>query len=156
MANQTNGQSQLENRTSHDKSLQNEKSVVVDTDKLLNRSESERGNDGDPLSPRKAYLGLWKYSSNLDITLRVLGACAALGAGTALPLMTIVFGNLINEFNRIALGSIPPAQFRAAVDRNALWFVYLFVGKFIVSHFIPFHFIHLSYVSVPRAGSNGL
>jgi ATP-binding cassette subfamily B (MDR/TAP) protein 1 len=155
MADETNGRAQFESRTtSHDKSFQNGNSVAVDTEKFLNPSECEKGKDGDLISPWKAYLGIWKYSSNLDMTLRVLGACAALGAGTAAPLMTIVFGNLINEFNQIELGSISPAQFRAAVDRNALWFVYLFVGKFMVRHFISS--TSAIYVVVPRAGFNSL
>ena len=47
--------------------------------------------------PLQAYFKLWKYSYPLDALLRVLGAIAAFGAGTAAPLMTILFGNLVNK-----------------------------------------------------------
>jgi hypothetical protein len=82
------------------------------------------------LSPSAAYFRLWHYASSLDWLLRAIGGLAALGAGTAYPLMTIVFGNLVNDFNAIALGLESPAQFRQSINHNSLWFVYLFAGKF--------------------------
>ena len=44
--------------------------------------------------------------------------------------MTLVFGDLVNAFNAWGTGSISPADLRSAVNRNSLWFVYLFIGKF--------------------------
>ena len=82
------------------------------------------------ISASAAYFRLWQYSNSLDWLLRVLGGFAALGAGTAYPLMTIIFGNLVNGFNSIALGIESPAQFRLSINHNSLWFVYLFIGKF--------------------------
>jgi hypothetical protein len=82
------------------------------------------------LSASAAYFQLWQYSSPLDWVLRIIGAFAALGGGTAYPLMTIIFGNLVNDFNGIALGLESPGKFRHSVNHNAIWFVYLFVGKF--------------------------
>ena len=44
--------------------------------------------------------------------------------------MTIVFGRLVNDFNSWAAGTLAPADLRSAVNRNSLYFVYLFIGKF--------------------------
>jgi hypothetical protein len=102
-------------------------------------AEDEKVQHGDDvktqqsLSASAAYFGLWRYSSRLDWLLRAVGGLAGLGAGTAYPLMTIVFGNLINDFTAFALGFESPAQFRHRINHNSLWFVYLFVGKFAVS-----------------------
>jgi len=69
--------------------------------------------------------------------LHAVGFASAIGAGAALPLMTLVFGELINIFNdwgRVGADGAPlrpAADFRRAIDANALWFVYLFVGKFV-------------------------
>ncbi len=85
------------------------------------------------LSATAAYFGLWRYSSPLDWFLRAVGGLAGLGAGTAYPLMTIIFGNLVNDFTTFALGLESPAQFRSSINHNSSWFIYLFVGKFGVS-----------------------
>jgi ATP-binding cassette subfamily B (MDR/TAP) protein 1 len=89
--------------------------------------------DDENLSAFRAYVHLWTYASPLDTLLRIIGCLAALGAGTAYPLMTIVFGNLINDFNNFALGLLPGSKFRSDLNRNSLWFIYLFMGKFGVS-----------------------
>lgn len=91
--------------------------------------EAENGNE-ETFSASTAYFRLWKYASLLDWILRVVGAGAALGAGVAYPLMTLIFGNLVNDFNAIALGLESPAQFRHSINQNSLKFVYLFLGKF--------------------------
>ena len=99
---------------------------------------SNHSQDGDSksekeglISPGSAYFQLWSFASPLDVLLRVLAGLAAAGSGTAEPLMAIIFGNLVNLFN----GNPPvsPEEFRSQVNKNSLYFVYLFIGKFAVS-----------------------
>ena len=75
------------------------------------------------------YVKLWTYSTPIDVLLRVVAFFAACGAGAALPLMTIIFGRLVNDFNAFGSGG-PPDSLRAAVNKNGLWFLYLFIAKF--------------------------
>jgi len=82
----------------------------------------------EPVAPMSAYFKLWSYASPLDNFLRCLATLAAAGGGTAEPLMSIIFGNLVNLFN-----GTTPEEFRSEVNKNALYFVYLFIGKFVVS-----------------------
>jgi hypothetical protein len=65
------------------------------------------------------YLKLWAYATPLDVALRVCGFFAACGAGSALPLMTLVFGALVNDFNAWGAGASSPDQLQAAVNKNA-------------------------------------
>ncbi|EEP75903.1 hypothetical protein UREG_00750 [Uncinocarpus reesii 1704] len=51
------------------------------------------------------------------------------GAYLALPLMTIVFGTFVDEFNDYGMGLSSPEKLRSAISKNALYFVYLFIGK---------------------------
>jgi len=83
------------------------------------------------ISPMNAYFKLWSFATPLDVLLRCLAALASAGSGTAEPLMAIVFGNLVNLFN--GTEPITPAEFRSEINKNSLWFVYLFIGKFAVS-----------------------
>lgn len=107
--------------------------------------DAEKTSDSDPnkeiigekrkINPLRAYLRLFgiQYACRTDQLLRLVGIAAALGAGTGFPLMAIIFGNLVNDFNNTAIGSQSPEQFRKRIDTNAMWFVYLFIGKVVVS-----------------------
>lgn len=110
---------------------QTTKSVFDESDHDYQISTKESDHQG--LTPWKAYLHLWSYADNLDVVLRIIGIASALGAGSAYPLMTIIFGDLVNAFNDIAVGIVSPAEFRSVVDNKTSWFVYLFIGKFNVS-----------------------
>lgn len=44
--------------------------------------------------------------------------------------MTVIFGRLVKEFNGWAAGTLTPEELRSAVNKNSLYFVYLFIAKF--------------------------
>ena len=46
--------------------------------------------------------------------------------------MTLVFGQFTAKFNAFAAGQTPPETFRNDVDTFVLWFIYLFVARFVV------------------------
>lgn len=48
-----------------------------------------------------------------------------------LPLMDLVFGKFVNVFNDFAIGTLDAAGFRSGVNKFTLWFIYLFVAKFV-------------------------
>ena len=101
-----------------------------DQDQDQDHQKTIKSVESKDLTPWKAYLRLWSYADRLDVILRSIGVASALGAGTAYPLMTMIFGDLVNEFNGAAVGAISPSEFRSAVNDKTLWFVYLFLGKF--------------------------
>ncbi|RYC76991.1 hypothetical protein BFJ63_vAg20134, partial [Fusarium oxysporum f. sp. narcissi] len=57
-----------------------------------------------------------------------------IATGTLLPLMDIVFGKFVTVFNDFATGSMSPEEFRSEVNHYSLWFVYLFIAKFVLSY----------------------
>ncbi|KAL4772992.1 P-loop containing nucleoside triphosphate hydrolase protein [Aspergillus nidulans var. acristatus] len=91
--------------------------------------------DPDRQSGTKPYFRVWGYSSVQDHVIRVTGLFAAIACGAALPLMTLVFGTLIDNFNDWAAGKLSPDEFRSRVSQNALWFTYLFIGILVLSSF---------------------
>ena len=46
--------------------------------------------------------------------------------------MTIIFGQFTAKFNNFASGSGDAQEFRDNVDHFVLWFVYLFVARFVI------------------------
>ncbi|KAM0217365.1 hypothetical protein ACHAQI_002238 [Fusarium lateritium] len=80
---------------------------------------------------------LWRvfqFADRLDWTLNIISFICSIGSGASLPLMTIVFGQFTGKFSDFASGSVDPDEFQKEVNSFVLWFVYLFVGKFVLSY----------------------
>lgn len=58
--------------------------------------ERERGNRKE--DQRVAFYRLFSFGDRLDIGLMVVGTISAILNGLAQPLMTLIFGNIINSF----------------------------------------------------------
>jgi ATP-binding cassette subfamily B (MDR/TAP) protein 1 len=54
--------------------------------------------------------------------------------GAALPLMTLVFGSSTSSFNDYAVGQGNSNQFRDQINHLVLYFVYLFIGRFVIGY----------------------
>ncbi|KAF3934517.1 hypothetical protein ABW19_dt0205961 [Dactylella cylindrospora] len=85
-------------------------------------------------SPFVSYILVWTYASWIDGLGRLLATVAAVGAGTGYPLMTIIFGNFVNDFNKWALGIASPSYFQDSVNYNAKFLLYIWAGKFTLSY----------------------
>ncbi|KAK2746070.1 multidrug-resistance transporter mdr5 [Myotisia sp. PD_48] len=120
--------------------------VVVDIPNAeVKKEEEEQGGFG-------AYVKLWTWCTPLDVAIRACGFLAAAASGVALPLMTIVFGEFVDVFNGFAMGTLSPADFRSEITKNALWFVYIFVGKFalVYIHTVAFNVTAIRSVRILR------
>ncbi|KAF4968346.1 hypothetical protein FSARC_4292 [Fusarium sarcochroum] len=106
----------------------NEKILVEDTTDSTTRDETEK----------PAALGdLWRvyrFADRLDWFLNITSLICSIASGAAMPLMTIVFGQFTGRFSDFASGSVDPDDFQDDVNQFVLWFIYLFVGKFVLSY----------------------
>lgn len=112
-----------------------DKDVVVNvTGRTTSDTSGEIEDDKDKKKKKGAgfgpYLRVFRYAQPIDHALRICGFLAACGAGSALPLMTIVFGDMINDFNNFDAGQTSIDDMYNNISHNALWFLYLFIGKF--------------------------
>lgn len=55
-------------------------------------------------------------------------------AGVLLPVMNFVFGKFVTVFNDFIIGKKSPEDFRSSINHYTLYFVYLFVAKFVLSY----------------------
>ncbi|KAL3461207.1 ATP-binding cassette multidrug transport protein [Aspergillus heterothallicus] len=78
----------------------------------------------------KSYVRIFSYTDSLGWVLNVLALVGAIGAGSALPLMDLLFGKMLTTFNNLATGQSSPTEFRSDLNAFVLYFVYLFIGKF--------------------------
>lgn len=93
-------------------------------------TSDERGSNGGWLKAFVRVMG--SYSEPLDHILRLIGFFAAVGSGAALPLMTLVFGSSVDKFNSFDAGRDSSDELYRSLSRNALFFVYLFIARYVL------------------------
>ncbi|CAK8563877.1 unnamed protein product [Lathyrus sativus] len=93
---------------------------VVDSDKRKAKDESTKT---VPLYK------LFSFADPLDHLLMFVGTVGAIGNGISMPLMTLIFGNMINAFG----GSTSTKEVVDEVSKVSLKFVYLGAGTFVAS-----------------------
>ncbi|KAF9237483.1 hypothetical protein DTO013E5_10125 [Penicillium roqueforti] len=84
-----------------------------------------------------SYARILSYgTSNGGIYIMILGLVCAMASGVALPLMNIVFGQLVGKFNQYFIpgSGITEQSFKSSVNQDSLYIVYLFIGKFCLTY----------------------
>jgi ATP-binding cassette subfamily B (MDR/TAP) protein 1 len=87
---------------------------------------------------------LYRYASRNDTIIIAVSAVCAIASGAALPLMTVLFGNLQNIFQRyfFSQGSMTYDEFINELTSYVLYFVYLAIGEFVVTYICTVGFIY--------------
>lgn len=129
-----------------------------DTDKKQADPSSSGSNEEKPLDTRtrpereagpKDYFRIFSYARAWDILLIILAILSSIGAGTTLPLMNVIFGKLVNDFNSVP-GSetdVDPEEyakraehFEDLVNRQSLILFLLFIARFVLNYINKFAF----------------
>lgn len=66
--------------------------------------------------------------------MNIIACLAMIAAGTILPLMDVVFGKFVNTFNNFVTGQLSPDGYMDEVSHFTLYFVYLFIAKFVLTY----------------------
>ncbi|KAF6819258.1 ABC transporter [Colletotrichum musicola] len=77
------------------------------------------------------YLRVFTYATKWDFLVYIIAAVASIGAGVSLPLMNIIFGQLVGQFTDFfrTNSTVTRAQFEALLNRQALYITALFVAR---------------------------
>ncbi|CAN6445538.1 unnamed protein product [Victoria cruziana] len=94
----------------------------------VDETEKKEGEGGNGNVPSVPFHKLFAFADPLDVLLMIVGTISAIGNGMAMPLMTIIFGQLIDSF-----GQSDQATIVHEVSKVALKFVYLAVGDAVVA-----------------------
>ncbi len=76
------------------------------------------------------YWSLYRYATFNDKIIVVVSVICAIAGGAALPLMTVIFGQLSGQFRGYFIGNTSREEFDSALAHNVLYFVYLAIGEF--------------------------
>ncbi|KAM3331855.1 hypothetical protein ACQJBY_027635 [Aegilops geniculata] len=77
---------------------------------------------------RVSFTGMFRYADRTDQLLMLVGTLAALANGVSQPLMTVIFGDMIDAFGGATTGNV-----LHRVNKAVLNFVYLGIGTAVVS-----------------------
>ncbi|KAJ9405152.1 hypothetical protein DTO045G8_7165 [Paecilomyces variotii] len=88
------------------------------------------------------FFGLYRYASKLDLFIIFVSAICSIAAGAALPLFTILFGQLASAMQGIVLNYIPYHEFYHQLTHNVLYFVYLGIAEFVTIYISTVGFIY--------------
>lgn len=75
---------------------------------------------------------LYRYSSRNDLIIMAISALCAIAGGAALPLMTVIFGNLQGTFEDYFKQETTYDEFMDVMTGLILYFIYLAIGEFVV------------------------
>ncbi|KAE8155110.1 ATP-binding cassette multidrug transport protein [Aspergillus avenaceus] len=117
--------------SSNRRSSDNSPSFVVDGHPIDGESpESSDSQGSSQPSGMRSFMRIFSYADSRGWALNILALIGAIGAGAVLPLMDVLFGQMISIFNDMASGKKSSDEFRSALNKFTLYFVYLFIGKF--------------------------
>ncbi|KZV69067.1 P-loop containing nucleoside triphosphate hydrolase protein [Peniophora sp. CONT] len=116
-----------------------------------NKDVSVSAGKGEDKLPPISFTHLFRYSTKLELILDAIGIVAAIAAGSAQPLMSLLFGNLTNQFVQFgatisSLQSDPSnaalqqhvdeaaAHFRHIAANDALYLFFIGLGMFLCTY----------------------
>ncbi|WDK12415.1 ABC transporter [Colletotrichum graminicola] len=82
----------------------------------------------------KAYCRIFTFGGPFEKTLQVVALTCAVASGTAMALQTVIFGTFVTTMQDFATGQSSPAHFRGESAKLALYFLYLGIGRFVLSY----------------------
>ncbi|XP_062206605.1 ABC transporter B family member 4-like [Phragmites australis] len=91
--------------------------------------EVKKENGGGEDAGKVSFVGLFRYADGTDVLLMLVGSAAAMANGVSQPLMTVIFGQIINAFG----GATTSDDVLPRVNQAVLNFVYLGIGTAVVS-----------------------
>lgn len=89
------------------------------------------------------FFTLYRYATRWDWTIWSVSCICTIAAGAAMPLMTVVFGNLTGLFSNYFKGITTYHYFTGQLSHLVLYFVYLAIGEFITVYISTVGFIYV-------------
>ncbi|KAF7901786.1 uncharacterized protein EAF01_007085 [Botrytis porri] len=86
---------------------------------------------------------LYRFSTTNDIIIMVISAICSIAAGAALPLMTVIFGQLAGTFADYFAGQSTRADFDHTINHMVLYFIYLAIAEFTTIYISTVGFIYV-------------
>ncbi|KAH8662545.1 ABC transporter [Xylariales sp. PMI_506] len=116
--------------------------VSIDAVSTPSENAADTGKPPERVPVFGDYLRVFTYATKWDFVIYVIAAIASLGAGVTMPLMNIIFGQLVGQFSSFFAenGSITIDDFHRLLNRQALYLTALFLVRWGLSSINQFCF----------------
>ena len=106
---------------------------------------SDEDTDKKKAAAKPGLANFWRllgYSTMADRCFMGIAAICSFAAGATLPLMITVFGRIVADFTGYFVpgSGVTKQEFHAAVNKNSLYIVYLFIAKFVLGYISIYSF----------------
>ena len=85
---------------------------------------------------------LYRYATTNDKLIIAVSSVCSIAAGAALPLMTVVFGQLAGRFNAFFAGTVSHSSFQHTIAHMVLYLIYIAIAEFITVYISTVGFIY--------------
>ncbi|KAL0961414.1 hypothetical protein HGRIS_006363 [Hohenbuehelia grisea] len=117
--------------------------------------------DTTPAVPPVSFTQMFRYSTPFELCIDAIGLVAAAAAGAAQPLMSLLFGNLTQDFvsfstviirepDNTAAIEAAAASFRRVAALDASYLVYIGVGMFVCTYTYMFVWVYTGEINAKR------
>ncbi|KAB8296977.1 hypothetical protein EYC80_002380 [Monilinia laxa] len=86
---------------------------------------------------------LYRFATTNDIIILIISSICTIAAGAALPLMTVIFGQLAGDFSDYFAGITTRSHFNGTINHMVLYFIYLGIGEFVTIYVSTVGFIYV-------------
>ncbi|KAL4941992.1 hypothetical protein BDV06DRAFT_193301 [Aspergillus oleicola] len=114
-----------------------EKAIEKKDESVAAPSENEKpapGTEAEGKASFGAYKRIFSYAGRLELTLQAVAIVAACASGAGIALQNLIFGRFITIITDFVAQTSTPAEFRDGVAQMALYFVYLGIGRLVLSY----------------------
>lgn len=97
------------------------------------------------ISAFQAYVRIFGHAAPVDRALQVIAVVAAIASGAGIASQNLIFGEFITTITNYVSGQTSPSQLRERAAQLSLYFVYLGIGRFVLSYTYNTLFTFTSY-----------
>ncbi|RSL58355.1 hypothetical protein CEP53_006164 [Fusarium sp. AF-6] len=109
------------------------------------KTAGQKARDPEKTSALKSFLRVFRYGTPQLYLLEAIGVIGAIASGVALAMVNVVIGQFITLLNDFTTSGSVPKGFMAAVEKTALYFVYVGIVRLVSTYVYASLFTYVAY-----------
>ncbi|KAM0424826.1 hypothetical protein ACHAPT_009882 [Fusarium lateritium] len=109
------------------------------------KTEGQKAHEPEETSALKSFIRVFRYGTPREYLLESIGVFAAIISGVALAMVNVVIGQFITLLNDFTTSGSIPEGFMAAVQKTALYFVYIGIVRLVATYIYASLFTYVAY-----------
>ncbi|RMJ09015.1 hypothetical protein CDV36_011360 [Fusarium kuroshium] len=109
------------------------------------KTAGQKARDPEKTSALKSFIRVFRYGTPQLYLLEAIGVIGAIASGVALAMVNVVIGQFITLLNDFTTSGSVPKGFMAAVEKTALYFVYIGIVRLVSTYVYASLFTYVAY-----------